>query len=67
MNTQREKELDHLPTEEENEHIIHKAEGNMFNWCAPCREEELCFQCGGTGSKDGKDCVECETSGRRLP
>lgn len=66
MNAQREKEFDHLPTEEENEHIIHKSEGSMHSWCSICRSEEICLECRGTGSKNGKDCVACETSGRRL-
>jgi len=57
----------HLPTDEHNEHIIHKAEGDMFTWCSLCREEEICLKCNGNGIINGIDCIDCESSGRRLP
>lgn len=56
-----------IPTGEQNEHAIHKAEGSMFRWCSICKEEELCIPCNGEGEKRGIECVDCEGSGRRLP
>lgn len=58
-------DMSYMPTEKENEHIIHKAEGDMFTWCEYCREEEICPKC--KDSEPAKsNCVECETSGRRI-
>lgn len=55
-----------MPTEKQNEHIIHKAEGAIFTWCEYCREEDACPICNGNQRKDGGDCIACEGSGRKI-
>lgn len=54
------------PTEHQIEHIMHKAEGHIFTWCEYRRDEEICPDCKGSGSIDGKFCDACESSGRKL-
>jgi hypothetical protein len=59
-------DMSEQPTEKELEHQAHKSEGDMFSWCSQCRDEEFCLKCEGIGTKDGVECVECESSGRRI-
>jgi DnaJ-class molecular chaperone len=54
------------PTEKEREHQIHKVEGTYYSWCEICVDEEICPDCKGTGSINGKFCDNCESSGRRI-
>ncbi len=55
-----------MPTEKENDHEIHTSQGDYYSWCEICLREEICPTCQGTGLKNGKDCVVCESSGRQI-